>query len=159
GSRQLFADAGRRAAVAPGELSDADIDALRTQVLTLLQDKASLRQAIAPFLSEAKYEDYEPQGDELTADEIREALASGALLRRDPASRCLYTLRDGQPDALFINGQEIDFPPALAGFVKLLADHRRLEAAALSAWTGHEEAMEWLAEQLALGYWFLDSAE
>lgn len=159
GSRQLFADAGRGAAAAPGELSDADIDALRAQVLTLLQDKASLRQAIAPFLSEAKYEDYEPQGDELTVEEIREALASGALLRRDPASRCLYTIRDGQPDALFINGQDVDFPATLAGFVKLLADHRRLPAEALSAWTGSEEAMEWLAEQLALGYWFLDSAE
>ena len=159
GSRRLFTDAGRVAVTDAGALTDADIDALRTQLLTLLDDRSTLRHAIAPFLSEAKYEDYEPQGDETAPDDIRDALAAGALLRRDPASRCLYTLHDGAPDALYINGQETHFAPALGQFVKLLADHRHLDAAGLSPWQDDEDAMGWLAEQMTLGHWFLDCEE
>lgn len=159
GTKQLFADTAREATQNPGELTDKDLHALRTQLMGLLDDKDALRAAVAPFLSEAKYEDYEPQGEEFSTDEIREAFASGAFLRRDPASRCLYTLQDGKPEALFINGQEVEFPESITDFIRLLADHRQLDSAALAKWLGHDEAMHWLAEQLELGYWFLDSAE
>ena len=69
---------------------------------------------MAPFLSEPKYDDYEPQGEELSLDEIRDALDGGAFLRRDPASRMVYTMRDGQLHDLFINGQKEWFPPEIA---------------------------------------------
>ncbi len=159
GATKLFADTAREPAHHSGELTDRDLEALRTQLMGLLDDRTVLRAAIAPFLSEAKYEDYEPQGEEFTTDEIREAFASGAFLRRDPASRCLYTLQDGKPDGLFINGQEVEFPIAITDFVRLLADNRQLEAEALASWQDNDEALLWLAEQLALGYWFLDSRD
>jgi 50S ribosomal protein L16 3-hydroxylase len=159
GTRQLFADISREATEHPGELTDKDIDALRTQLMSLLDDKTALRNAVAPFLSEAKYEDYEPQGEEFTVEEVREAFVAGALLRRDPASRCLYTVQDGKPDALFINGEKVEFPPSISDFVGLLADHRHLDAAVLANWPDNDEALLWLTEQLELGYWFLQSAD
>lgn len=159
GSSKLFADSNRRTSTASAALDDQDIDALRAQLLGLLDDRDALRAALAPLLSEAKYDDYEPQGAELSLADIREGLNTGALLRRDPASRHLYTQVDGRPDALYINGQEVDFPEALTDFICLLADHRRLDAQALSPWLSNDEALIWLADQLAMGYWFLDDAE
>lgn len=157
GSQRLFTDTGRAPVSQPAALSDADLESLRAQVLTLLDDRETLRQAMAPFLSEPKYDDYEPQGEELALDEIRDALAAGACLRRDPASRCLYTLRDKQPHELFINGQKEWFPPALAAFVQLLADQRLLTADQLAPWLADTDALHWLADQMASGFWFLDA--
>lgn len=159
GSNRLFADRDRGPATAPAELTDTDLEALRAQVLTLLDNRDTLRAGLAPFLSEPKYDDYEPQGEELSLEEIRDALAGGAYLRRDPASRVLYTRRDGAVHELFINGQKEWFPPAQAAFVQLLADHRRLVAEQLLPWLDHEEAAHWLADQMASGIWFLDADE
>lgn len=159
GATKLFADTAREPAHHSGELTDRDLEALRAQLMALLDDKTALRAAVAPFLSEAKYEDYEPQGEEFSVNEVREAFESGAFLRRDPASRCLYTLQGDTPDALFINGQEVEFPPSITDFVRLLADHRQVDASALGNWQANDEAMLWLTEQLELGYWFLDAAE
>jgi len=159
GSSKLFADVGRSSTTFSAALDDQDIDALRTQLMSLLEDRDALRAALAPLLSEPKYDDYEPQGAELSLADIREELAEGALLRRDPASRHLYTQEDGKPDALYINGQDVDFPEALTDFVQLLADHRHLDANALSPWLADDDAMIWLADQLAMGYWFLDGEE
>lgn len=159
GSNQLFADTSRTATTQPGALTDADLEALRAQVLTLLDDRETLRHALAPFLSEPKYDDYEPQGEELSLEEIREALANGARLRRDPASRCLYTVQDGQVHELFINGQKEWYPPELTAFVALLADHRLLDAGQLAPWLEGDEALQWLADQMASGFWFLDADE
>jgi 50S ribosomal protein L16 3-hydroxylase len=159
GSARLFTDPGREPARHPAALTEADLEALRAQVLSLLDNRDTLRHALAPFLSEPKYDDYEPQGEELSLAEIREALAAGATLRRDPASHCLYTLKDGQPDELFINGQKEWFPPAQAGFVQLLADQRRLTADQLAPFLANEDALHWLADQMASGFWFLDADE
>lgn len=159
GSSKLFADSNRTTSTASAALDDQDIDALRSQLLGLLEDRDALRAALAPLLSEAKYDDYEPEGAELSLADIRDGLNEGALLRRDPASRHLYTQVDGKPDALYINGQEVDFPEALTDFVSLLADHRRLDAEALKPWLANDDALIWLADQLAMGYWFLDEAE
>lgn len=158
GSTTLFSDAGRAPAVAPGKLSDADLDALRAQVLTLLDDRDTLRAAIAPFLSEPKYDDYEPQGESLSAEEIRDALAAGILLRRDPASHCLYA-QSADGTQLFINGEHVEFPARLTDFVRLLADHRRLDGTALAAWREDDDALQWLSDQMAAGFWFLDAGE
>jgi 50S ribosomal protein L16 3-hydroxylase len=157
GSNRLFTDRDRGPAAHPGELTEADLEALRAQVLTLLDNRATLRAALAPFLSEPKYDDYEPQGEELALDEIRDALADGAFLRRDPASRMVYTVQDGVLHELFINGQKEWFPPAVADLVRMLADQRRVAADQLGAWLENEDAVHWLADQMASGHWFLDS--
>lgn len=63
------------------------------------------------------------------------------------------------PDELFVNGRKEWFPPVQAGFVQLLADTRRLGAAELEPWLADEEALHWLADQMASGHWFLDTDE
>ena len=157
GSNRLFTDRDRAPATHSGALTDTDLEALRAQLLTLLDNRDTLRQALAPFLSEPKYDDYEPQGEELSLEEIREALDGGAYLRRDPASRAIYTLHDGALHELFINGQKEWFPPTAATFVQLLADQRVVAADQLTPWLADSDAVHWLADQMASGHWFLDS--
>jgi 50S ribosomal protein L16 3-hydroxylase len=165
GSTQLYADPDLQTSTAPSALDERSLDSLRQQLLTLLDDKEAFKHAIAPFLSEPKYDDYEPQGDELEPDDIQNALTQGAVLRRDPASRFVYSLGAEKNreapyiEALYINGMEVDFPAELADFIQLLADSRHLNNEQLSLWKNNADALSWLTEQIALGYWFLDQDE
>lgn len=159
GSTQLYADPDLKPVTSSTLLDDTALENIRQKLFSLLEKPDLLKQAAAAFLSEAKYEDYEPEGDELDADDIRDALAQGAVLRRDPASRFVYTANHGVTDALYINGQDVAFPAPLANFVSLLTDHRRLTQAQLLPWQDNADALCWLIEQLALGYWFLDQDE
>jgi 50S ribosomal protein L16 3-hydroxylase len=159
GSQQLMTDAGRVAVAHPGALTDTDLEQLRLQLLSLLDNRGALRDALAPFLSEPKYDDYEPEGQEATPDEIRDALLDGALLRRDPASRCLYTEQNGQPASLYVNGQVIDFPSRLAPLVQRLADQRCLSGQELSPWQDDADALQWIQTQVAAGHWFVELAD
>lgn len=159
GSRRLLSDSDRQAADHPGALTDRDLDRLRAQLFGLLDDRGAFKAALAPFLSEAKYEDYEPEGQDASPAEIREALLGGALLRRDPASRCLYTESDGEPEQLFVNGQAISFPCELAPLVRLLADQRCLTVQELNAWIELPLALDWLHGQIAAGHWFMEQTD
>lgn len=159
GSSRLATDADRQVAVHPGALTDQDLDRLRLQLLGLLDDREAFKAALAPFLSEAKYDDYEPEGQEVSSEDIREALLGGALLRRDPASRCLYTESDGEPDQLFVNGHAIGFPCKLAPLVRLLADQRALTIQELLQWQDDAEALHWLQEMVVAGLWFVEMAD
>ena len=158
-NRQLVMDAGRTVADHPGALTDTDMDSLRTQLLSLLDDRDALRSALAPFLSEPKYDDYEPEGQDLSVADIQSALLAGALLRRDPASRCLYTEHDGLPEQLYVNGLHIEFPGRLAPLIQLLADQRCLTAKDLALWQDDIEALHWIQEQVAEGHWFVEQED
>lgn len=157
-SQHLFADTDRKVLSQPAALHAVDIEKLRQQVLPLLNDNRYLERALAAFLSEPKYDDYEPMGEELRLTDIQALLAQNTPLRRDPASHMIYTLTEGQPAALFINGEEMPFPPRLAPLVALLANHRLISSEQLTAWHSDEEALTWLAEQIAMGFWFFEAA-
>lgn len=154
GARRLYADPGLALQANPGLLSEAALEDMRQQALALLQDPARFREALAPFLSEAKYDDYEPQADELTDEDLLELLASGAVLRRDPASRFLYTGEAGKADLLYVNGQALTPPAGMEALGALLADRRRLNHAELEPWLDKAAAVAWLAELTAEGLWF-----
>lgn len=158
-SQQLFTDAGRTAVNLPAALTAHDVELLRQQILPLLNDSQRLEKALAAFLSEPKYDDYEPLGAELNLNDIRGAIDGNLALRRDPASHMLYTLAGELPSALFINGQEVPFPKKLAPLVQLLSDARQITGHSLQAWQNDDEALIWLADQLAMGYWFFEGTE
>lgn len=156
GSRKLYADPALALQANPGELSAASLENLRQQVLSLLQDPARFREAVAPFLSEAKYDDYEPEAIELESDELVEILESGALLRRDPASRFVYLGESGKADLLFINGNDVHLPASAALLGAVLADKRSHSLAELKDALNDEDAVTWLTEQVREGHWFLE---
>lgn len=154
--RLPYQDAGRAPSAAPAGIADADLDRLRAQVLALLQGD-QLLDALAPSLSEPKYGDYEPEGEPVEPDDLRDFLADGGDLLRDPASRLLWlppraAAQEGrQEGALWINGAACDVPEEVLPWMSRLVNGRRLPAALLA--DAPEAVLEWLCEQLELGHW------
>jgi 50S ribosomal protein L16 3-hydroxylase len=155
GSRQLYTDPDLGLQANPGLLTDTALESLRRQTLALLQDPRLFREAVAPLLAEAKYDDYEPEAIELEDEELLEVLASGALLRRDPASRFLLS----GSTSLYINGQLHELPPGAEELASLLSASRHLDQAGLAPWLGQRDILHWLADQVRAGYWFLEYAD
>ena len=154
GTDRLYADPELVTQAHSGWINPAHMSELRRQVLSLLDRPGALDRLLAPYLSEPKYDDYEPVGEELSEDELMEALADGASLCRDPASRMLYTGRPGFADALAINGEWIS-PLPDGAFVALLVDERQPAPERLQPWLESPDNRAWLLEQIAAGYWLL----
>lgn len=146
--RALFRDAGRNPASASAGFDAADLASLQRQALALLGDAALLRQALAPQLSDAKYPDYEPEGEDCSADDLRAALADGLDLLRDPASRWLWLSESQQ---LWRNGERVDVPVAILPWLPRLLHGRRLPAQALR--DAPDTVLDWLASEISAGYW------
>ncbi len=160
GAESLYQDIDLQAQTHGSWLNPHHLQQLQQQMLTLLNQPELLAKALAPFLSEAKYEDYEPMGEAVTPDELQKALSEGATICRDPASRFVYVGTQGQAQTLYINGDEIDLPSEVDGqFVALLADNCQLTAEQLAAYLNQPTNSEWLCEQLASGYFLLLSDE
>jgi 50S ribosomal protein L16 3-hydroxylase len=156
GGYRLYTDPDLSVQENPGQLSDAALENLRRQVLAVLDDPAQFRAAVMPFLSEAKYEDYEPEAAELADDELPEIMAAGPILRRDPASRYVYIGSSDAAERLFINGEDARLPASAARLGALLAGQRQLDQDALAPWLEQPEIVHWLSAQLRAGHWYLE---
>lgn len=156
GSQQLYADPDLTLQENPGQLTDASLERLRSQVLALLQDPVRFRNAVAPLLAESKYEDYEPEPAELDDDELTEVLAAGAVLRRDPASRFVFLGTADSATEFYINGENTHLPESAARLGALLASRRTLGNTDLTGLLDDEASRHWLACQIRDGHWFLE---
>ena len=98
-----------QAVQASGELQTDSIEAIKTQLLQLLQSERGdtiIRQAVCEVVSKRQYDVLVPE-DTTTTDEMISALANGATLQADYSNRLLYThTADGI--TLYANGQRLD---------------------------------------------------
>lgn len=91
-----------------GEINASELSHLKDLVLAQLQDSATLDAAIMSYMSEPKYPDNIPEADEIEADDLKEILHEGYEVLLEPASRLLYTEKNGtlnfwgNGEALFI---------------------------------------------------------
>lgn len=91
-----------------GEINTSELSHLKDLVLAQLQDSAALDAAIMSYMSEPKYPDNIPEADEIEADDLKEILHEGYEVLLEPASRLLYTEKNGtlnfwgNGEALFI---------------------------------------------------------
>jgi 50S ribosomal protein L16 3-hydroxylase len=94
---------------ASGELQASSINAIKDQLLQMLQSKRGddiIRQAVSEVVSKRQYDALMPE-DTLDTDELMQALAEGATLQADYSNRLLYSqTNDGI--VLYANGQRID---------------------------------------------------
>ena len=98
-----------QAVQASGELKTDSIEAIKAQLLQLLQSERGdtiIRQAVCEVVSKRQYDVLVPE-DTTTTDEMISALANGATLQADYSNRLLYThTADGI--TLYANGQRLD---------------------------------------------------
>ncbi len=147
---RLFQDGQRQPCTHPGALATEDIEALRRQVLALLEDDERWRQVLGASLSEAKYEDYQPHGEVISRRALRAHLQGGGALLRDPASRFIYTESTSGQTLAWVNGEaRTDMPMHL---LTRIADARRLTSRDLPPLQASEEAAlcAWIEEGLLL---------
>ena len=139
-----------------GALSQSSIDAMQAQLLTMMQSDAGqtlLRQAICEVVSKRGYDVLIPE-EMLSSDEVKDALADGAVLRPDYSSRLLYTKTDTDVQ-LYANGQRIDgLDDTAAMLLERLADGDSITANDITA-LDNDALDEWLEN----GWIWLDTGE
>lgn len=130
---------------ASGELKTDSIEAIKIQLLQLLQSERGdtiIRQAVSEVVSKRQYDVLVPE-ESLTTDEMIAALATGATLQADYSNRLLYTQADNDI-VLYANGQRLDdlHETSIALLVRLSnGEHLTLDD---MEGIDPDEVMEWL---------------
>lgn len=130
---------------ASGALKTDSIEAIKTQLLQLLQSERGdtiIRQAVSEVVSKRQYDVLVPE-EALTTDEMIAALATGATLQADYSNRLLYTQADNDI-VLYANGQRLDdlHETSIALLVRLSnGEHLSLDD---MEGIDPDEVMEWL---------------
>lgn len=135
---------------ASGELQANSIDAIKNQLLDLLQTHKGddiIRQAVSEVVSKRQYDALVPE-QTVDTDELMQALAEGALLQADYSNRLLYSKNgyNSYDDTiiLYANGQRLDSLDKIATALLIrLADGEHLglnDVADIEP----DEVMEWL---------------
>ena len=134
-----------QAVQASGELQTNSIEAIKAQLLQMLQSERGdtiIRQAVSEVVSKRQYDALVPE-ESLTTDEMISALANGATLQADYSNRLLYTHTcDGI--VVYVNGQRLD--NLHATLIALLVRLSNGEHLTLDDMEGidPDEMMEWL---------------
>ena len=130
---------------ASGALKTDSIEAIKTQLLQLLQSERGdtiIRQAVSEVVSKRQYDVLVPE-ESMTTDEMIAALAAGATLQADYSNRLLYTQADNDI-VLYANGQRLDdlHETSIALLVRL-SNGERLTLDDMEG-IDPDEVMEWL---------------
>ncbi|ENU20343.1 hypothetical protein F994_01402 [Acinetobacter bohemicus ANC 3994] len=104
-----------------GQISQAELEYLKTKLLAQLQNPTVLEDALMSLMSEPKYPENIPDAEAIGTGDLEEALDLGYSLILEPASRLLYT--EDEDELLFwANGEGICISDAFAPILKQIAD-------------------------------------
>ncbi|MBF7694347.1 ribosomal protein uL16 3-hydroxylase [Acinetobacter rathckeae] len=119
------ADIMRQNSPAIGEISAAEFEHLKTQLMQALAQSTCFDDAIMQLMSEPKYPDNIPEADELEHSDLLEIAEEGYELQIDPASRLLYQTTDNEV-IFWGNGEKATVSAETANILKALADGETL---------------------------------
>ena len=104
-----------------GQISQTELEYLKTKLLAQLQNPAVLEDALMSLMSESKYPENIPEAEAIGSGDLEQALDQGYSLMLEPASRLLYT--EVETKLLFwANGEGICISDDFAPLLKQLAD-------------------------------------
>ena len=104
-----------------GQITQNELEYLKTELLAQLQNPAVLEDALMSLMSEPKYPENIPEAEAIGSGDLEEALEQGYSLMLEPASRLLYT--EDENELLFwANGEGICISEVFAPILKQLAD-------------------------------------
>ena len=122
---------------------------LKTLIQQSLDDDRLLLSWFGQFMTEPRYPE-QLAGQEISEAGLRRAIADGALLARNPASRLAWAEIDLGP-LLFAGGQSRLLSPRLGPLLGLLCSAPALYADNLAAWLEDPEALTLITELLRQG--------
>ncbi|WP_069383482.1 cupin domain-containing protein [Halomonas caseinilytica] len=110
-----YADAGMEPPEDPAQLDDASLARMRALILETLDDPAQMAQWFGRVMTQPKYVDQlVPNETPTEEDELVAALQAGECLERSLGSRFAWRALDDERATLFVDGDGIDCPAALA---------------------------------------------
>lgn len=112
---QRYQDPGLSLQQNPGEIPQSAVNQIRKTLLEHLTDE-QIGQWFGKYMTERKYIEDEPPGEELAEATWRAALEQGALLWRHPAARFAYVTR-GTSAILFADGEAYECSLSLAELI------------------------------------------
>lgn len=127
-----------------GEINASELNHLKDLVLAQLQDSAALDAAIMSYMSEPKYPDNIPEADEIEADDLKEILHEGYEVLLEPASRLLYTEKNGTLN-FWGNGEALFIAESFEQKLKAIANG---ESLAFDSQFNNDETLENVAHLL-----------
>lgn len=127
-----------------GEINTSELSHLKDLVLAQLQDSAALDAAIMSYMSEPKYPDNIPEADEIEADDLKEILHEGYEVLLEPASRLLYTEKNGTIN-FWGNGEALFIAKSFEQKLKAIANG---ESLAFDSQFNNDETLENVAHLL-----------
>lgn len=127
-----------------GEINASELRHLKDLVLAQLQDSAALDAAIMSYMSEPKYPDNIPEADEIEADDLKEILHEGYEVLLEPASRLLYTEKNGTLN-FWGNGEALFIAESFEQKLKAIANG---ESLAFDSQFNNDETLEHVAHLL-----------
>ncbi len=115
-----YTDPGLRAQSNPGEISARALDSLHAMITEKLADRQAFARWFGGYNSKPKYPevDWRPEEPASTED-VREYLAGGTMLTRNPASRFSF-VREGTELLLFVDGECFECQGDTAAFAETL---------------------------------------
>ncbi len=120
-----YADPGLAAQANPGEISAEALAKLHTMVMANLGDRAAFARWFGEYTSARKYPEIDWAPDEpIGMEELREMLAGGAALLRNPASR--FSFVRGQV-LLFVDGECFECAGEVGALAERLCAGERVE--------------------------------
>lgn len=111
----------RKKMTSVGQISQTELEYLKTKLLAQLQNPNVLEDALMSLMSESKYPENIPEAEAIGSGDLEQALDQGYSLMLEPASRLLYT--EVESKLLFwANGEGICISDDFAPLLKQLAD-------------------------------------
>lgn len=140
-----YTDPGLAAQSNPGEISSAALDALHAMITDKLADRKAFARWFGGYSSTPKYPEIDWRPEEpASIEDVREYLADGSALARNPASRFSF-IRTGTELLLFVDGECFECHGETAAFAETLCAEDVINVAGKFA---ESEAVQTLMVQL-----------
>ena len=139
-----------------GALDKNAIQQFKLMLIEELDKPEVLSDWLARMISEPKYDDYNPAGNDPLSDEaFFSLLENGEPLHRDEASRFIFTEDEDNTTILYINGCQYSHPncPELASY---LCDELILNPTNLRPLLQNKKIISWLNQLHCSGYLYFD---
>ncbi len=141
-----YADPGLPAQANPGEISADAIAALYGLIAEKLADRQAFARWFGGYTTAPKYPELDWQPDApISIDEVREAIAVGTPLSRNPASRFSFIRQGGDAVLLFVDGECFECDGATGALAERLCSGERVM---IDPELSHAEAAMELVETL-----------
>lgn len=145
-----YADLGLCAQVNPGEILPAALEKLQRMITGHMLDVGSFARWFGRYSSARKYPDVDWRPEKMMTEKaLRKALAQGAELERNPASRFAFVAQEAGAVLLFVDGECYECSGVAAGFAQAICARERLVVDRVIA--AGEEAKALIVELLNQG--------